>query len=110
MRLDVAGHHVDARLLGDHVGVADLPAEGRRRLGAVAQRLAASLTPHALMKKRITIEDYLASKYICEPLHLFDYCLINDGGVVLIITEAARDIMEAAGPILAVRDLIGQSS
>lgn len=57
---------------------------------AVAQRLAASLTPHALMKKRITIEDYLASRYICEPLHLFDYCLINDGGVALIVTEADR--------------------
>ncbi len=57
---------------------------------AVAQRLAASLTPHALMKKRITIEEYLASRYICEPLHLFDYCLINDGGVALIVTETAR--------------------
>jgi len=57
---------------------------------AVAQRLASSLTPHALMKKRITIEEYLASRYICEPLHLFDYCLINDGGVALIVTEASR--------------------
>jgi acetyl-CoA acetyltransferase len=57
---------------------------------AVAQRLAASLNPHALMKKRITIEDYLAARYICEPLRLFDYCLINDGGVALIITEAGR--------------------
>ena len=56
---------------------------------AVAQRLASSLTPHALMKKRITIEEYLASRYICEPLHLFDYCLINDGGVALIVTEAS---------------------
>jgi acetyl-CoA acetyltransferase len=57
---------------------------------AVAQRLAASLNPHALMRKRITIEDYLASHYVCEPLHLFDYCLINDGGVALIIAEASR--------------------
>jgi acetyl-CoA acetyltransferase len=57
---------------------------------AVAQRLAASLTPHAIMQKPITIEDYLDSRYICEPLHLFDYCLINDGGVVLIISEAGR--------------------
>jgi acetyl-CoA acetyltransferase len=55
---------------------------------AVAQRLHASLNPHALMKKLITIEDYMASRYICEPLHLFDYCLINDGGVALIITSA----------------------
>jgi acetyl-CoA acetyltransferase len=65
---------------------------------AVAQRLAASLTPHALMKKRITIEDYLASKYICEPLHLFDYCLINDGGVVLIITDAERAKRKSSKP------------
>jgi acetyl-CoA acetyltransferase len=57
---------------------------------AVAQRLAASLTPHAIMRQPITIEDYLASRYICEPLHLFDYCLINDGGVVLIVSEAGR--------------------
>ncbi|PTM43423.1 thiolase family protein [Bosea sp. 124] len=57
---------------------------------AVAQRLAASLNPHALMRKTITIEQYMASRYICEPLHLFDYCLINDGGVALIIAEAGR--------------------
>lgn len=57
---------------------------------AVAQRLAASLNPNALMRKRITIEDYLASDYVCEPLHLFDYCLINDGGVALIVAERER--------------------
>ncbi len=57
---------------------------------AVAQRLAASLNPNALMQKTITIEDYLAAKYICEPLRLFDYCLINDGGVALIVAEAER--------------------
>ena len=57
---------------------------------AVAQRLAASLNPQALMRKTITVEDYLASRYICEPLHLFDYCLINDGGVALIVCEAER--------------------
>ena len=71
-----------------------------RELGevAVAQRLAASLTPHALMKQRISIEAYLASRYICEPLHLFDYCLINDGGVALILTEASRAPRAGANP------------
>lgn len=56
---------------------------------AVAQRLAASLNPHAVMHERITIEQYLASNFVCEPLHLFDYCLVNDGGVALIISEAS---------------------
>ncbi len=60
---------------------------------AVAQRAWASLNPRAIMQGRtITIEDYLASKYIAEPLHLFDYCLINDGGVALIVAEASRAV------------------
>jgi acetyl-CoA acetyltransferase len=57
---------------------------------AVAQRIGSSLNPNALMQERITVEDYLASPFVCEPLHLFDYCLINDGGVALIIAEAER--------------------
>ena len=71
---------------------------------AVAQRLAASKNPNALMRKPITVEDYLASPYICEPLHLFDYCLINDGGVALIVAEAgrARRMTQRAVPIRAV--------
>ncbi len=56
----------------------------------MAQRGWSSLNPDAIMRKRITVEDYLASPYVCEPLHLYDYCLINDGGVALIIAEAGR--------------------
>jgi acetyl-CoA acetyltransferase len=56
---------------------------------AVAQRLAASLNSNAVMHERITIEQYLASNFVCEPLHLFDYCLVNDGGVALIISETS---------------------
>jgi len=57
---------------------------------AVAQRQWASLNPNAVMQNRITIDDYISSKYICEPLRLFDYCMINDGGVALIITDPER--------------------
>ncbi len=57
---------------------------------AVAQRGWSSMNPDAIMRKRITLEDYLASPHVCEPLHLFDYCLINDGGVALIVTTAER--------------------
>jgi acetyl-CoA acetyltransferase len=57
---------------------------------AVAQRIHSSLNPNALMQKRIMVEDYLASNFVCEPLHLYDYCLINDGGVAIIISAADR--------------------
>lgn len=58
---------------------------------AVAQRAFAGLNDHAIMRgKPITLEDYLASDYVCEPLRIFDYCLVNDGGVALIIAEAER--------------------
>jgi acetyl-CoA acetyltransferase len=57
---------------------------------AVAERAWASGNPEAVMRKPITLDDYLAAEYIAEPLRLFDYCMINDGGVALIIAEAGR--------------------
>lgn len=58
---------------------------------AVGQRQWANLNPNAIMQtKPLTIDDYLTVKYIAEPLRMNDYCLINDGGVALIIMEASR--------------------
>ncbi len=61
---------------------------------SVAFRRHAGHNPGAVMQKPITVEDHQASRFICEPLHLFDYCLINDGGVAWIMTtpERARDL------------------
>lgn len=61
-------------------------------LGAIslAFRRHALLNPNAVMRKPITLEDYLESRYICEPLRLLDYCLINDGGVAMILTSGDR--------------------
>jgi acetyl-CoA acetyltransferase len=44
----------------------------------------------SFLGKPISLDDYLGSAFVCEPLHLFDYCLINDGGVALFIAEAER--------------------
>lgn len=50
----------------------------------------AALNPAAVMRTPYTLADYHSSRYICEPLHLLDYCLINDGGVALLLTSAER--------------------
>ena len=66
------------------------------QLGTVATtfRAHASLNPHALRRDPLTLADYLASRYVVAPLHLFDYCQINDGGVALVLTtlDRARDL------------------
>jgi acetyl-CoA acetyltransferase len=61
-------------------------------LGAVAVQLRdhASRNANAVMQKLLTIDDYLASRYIVRPLHLLDMCLVNDGAVCLIVRRADR--------------------
>ena len=51
------------------------------------------------MRTPLTIEDYMEARYICRPLRIFDYCLINDGGVALILRRAdlATDLKERSG-------------
>jgi acetyl-CoA acetyltransferase len=67
-----------------------------RQLAAVpvAFRKHASLNPGAIMREPITAEDHQNSRFVCEPLHLLDYCLINDGAACVIVTtsERARDL------------------
>ncbi|MDO9068568.1 MAG: thiolase family protein [Deltaproteobacteria bacterium] len=60
----------------------------------VVQRRHAMLNPLAIKREPLTVEMHQKSRFIVEPLHLYDYCLINDGGVALIMTtaERARDL------------------
>jgi acetyl-CoA acetyltransferase len=48
----------------------------------------AILNERAVMRNPMSLEDYRQSRYIVEPLHINDYCLINDGGVALILSAA----------------------
>ncbi|QZS59519.1 thiolase family protein [Rhodococcus opacus] len=50
----------------------------------------ARLNPNAVMRKPISLADYLTSRYVVEPMRLLDYCLINDGGVAMILTAGDR--------------------
>jgi acetyl-CoA acetyltransferase len=55
---------------------------------AITVREHASRNPSAIMRAPMTVEDYLASRYIVAPMHLFDMCLVNDGGVCVILRRA----------------------
>jgi acetyl-CoA acetyltransferase len=65
-------------------------------LGAVAMQLRrnAIAQPNSVMKKPMSLDDYLASRYVVRPLRLFDICMVNDGAVCLIVRRA--DLAKAA--------------
>lgn len=71
-------------------------------LGAisVSARKHAELTGNALLRTPLTIEDYLASPMIAEPIRKADCCLVNDCAVAFVMTsvERARDL--ARPPVL----------
>jgi acetyl-CoA acetyltransferase len=68
---------------------------------SVAFRKHASRNPNAQKREPISIADHQASRYIVEPLHLLDCCLVTDGGgaVVVTSTERARDLRHVAARI-----------
>jgi acetyl-CoA acetyltransferase len=62
---------------------------------AVAERQWANLNPAAqFYETPMTIEDYHRSRWVVEPFHLFDCCLVSNGGLAVIVTaaERARDL------------------
>ncbi len=65
----------------------------REQLGAVALTLReyANRRPEAIMHDRkLTMGDYLSARMVIEPLCLYDFCLVNDGAVALLLTTSAR--------------------
>jgi acetyl-CoA acetyltransferase len=56
---------------------------------AVGQRQWAMKSPLAQMRDPMTLEDYHASRWIIEPLHLLDCCLVSNGAVAVIVSSAA---------------------
>ncbi|MEB2346597.1 MAG: thiolase family protein [Deltaproteobacteria bacterium] len=69
---------------------------------AVAARAHAARTPHAQLRQPITIDDYLDSEPVVEPLRRLDCCLVSDGAAAVVVTtaERARDLGRPAARIL----------
>ena len=57
---------------------------------AVAQRQWARMNPLAQQRDPMTLDDYHASRWVAEPLHLLDCCLVSNGGVAVIVSAADR--------------------
>lgn len=69
------------------------------RFGANSEQLAsvpvsfregARANPAAIMREELTVAAHQASRYVCEPLRLYDYCLVNDGAACVLVTSAER--------------------
>lgn len=56
----------------------------------IAFRKHARMTPHAVRRDPMTREDYLKSRWVVEPLRLFDCCQNNDNAACIIITSSER--------------------
>ncbi len=56
----------------------------------IAQRHNGAAFPHALLKKPLTMEDYLAARPIAEPLHLFDCVMPCSGAEAFLVMSEER--------------------
>lgn len=71
---------------------------------ALNARANANRNPHAVMHRRtLTREEYFASRWIAEPLRLYDCCLETDGAAAVVITsrDRARDARSRPVEILS---------
>jgi acetyl-CoA acetyltransferase len=52
------------------------------------------MNERARFREPITIEDHQNSRYVAEPLHLLDCCMVSNGGIAVLVTTAdrARDL------------------
>jgi acetyl-CoA acetyltransferase len=58
---------------------------------AVAERAWANRNPAAQFHDvPLTLDDYHRSRWIVEPFHLLDCCLVSNGGAAVIVTSAER--------------------
>lgn len=74
------------------------------QLGAIVVKLRehAGLHGNAVFTAPLTMADYLDSRYIAEPLRLYDCCVISDGATAFVMTRADR-AKDLAKPAVSVK-------
>jgi acetyl-CoA acetyltransferase len=78
---------------------------------AVAARYHASMNPKAQYQDPITVDDVLNSRWVAEPLHLLDCCVVSDGGGAYVVTTAdrAKDLKRPAVKMLGYGERVGHA-
>ena len=69
----------------------------------------ASNNPKAFYKKRFTVDEVLASRIICKPLHLLDCCVETDNATAVVVTSADR-AKDCRHPRALIRGVVGRCS
>lgn len=77
---------------------------------AMTQRAHAAANPHAIARQPITMADYLAARFIDEPLRVYDCAFEVDGAAALVLTtaERARHLHKRPVRILGTADAHGR--
>ena len=57
---------------------------------ALAARRHGMLNPRAQLRSELTLDAYLASPWVVEPLRRDDCCLVSDGGAAVVLMSAER--------------------
>lgn len=73
----------------------------KRQLGevALAARRWAQLNPEAFSRAPMTMDDYLGSRTLSDPLGVADCCLVTDGAAAIVMMRADRARDHASRPV-----------
>jgi len=66
---------------------------------AVSTREWAKRNPKAMQQDDLTVQDVLTASPVCEPLHKYDCCLINDAGGAVVVTRSDMVPDESPGAV-----------
>jgi acetyl-CoA acetyltransferase len=73
----------------------------REQLGevAIAARQWAQLNPDAFMREPLTMQEYLKSRMVSDPISVRDCCLVTDGAAAVVMVSAERARHLAKRPV-----------
>jgi acetyl-CoA acetyltransferase len=69
---------------------------------AIVQREHALLNPNAIFKQALTLDDYMNSRMVSDPLRLLDSVMFCDGAAAVVVTTAERARALGAPPVYPV--------